>query len=206
MVMYNKEHKRSQIKILKQDKHRKENVMSNITKAIAALGVVAGLGVAALPLSTYADATVPVTAQINSSMAISTSADAVDFGQIIAGGAVATQDLDVTVSTTATSYNLNIKDSDSNTALVSVDETGSAITGENAATIVTGAPKQGTSAWGYKVGETGAWTNITTTNKSIYEGTAAGTSKTTVTFGVSAAAGQKDGTYKGGVIFTATTE
>lgn len=178
--------------------------MSNITKAIAVLGVVAGLGVAALPLSSYADATVPVTAQIDSSMSISTSADEVDFGQIIAGGAVKTQDLDVTVSTTSTSYNLNIKDSDANTALVSVDATGSAITGEDAATIKAGAPAQGTSAWGYKIGETGAWTGVTTSNTSIYKGSAAGTATTTVTFGVSAIAGQKDGTYKGGVIFTAT--
>lgn len=93
--------------------------MSNITKAVAALSVVAGLGVAALPLSSFAATSqVDITAIVDNTIGISVSAPEVEM-TVAPNGPVSTKTVDVTVTTNNTrGYTLNIKDSDNETALV----------------------------------------------------------------------------------------
>ena len=194
--------------------------MSNITKAIAALGVVAGLGVASLPLSSYAAPVtkdsdpVKVLATIDKSLSVAATSSEVNFGTIIAGGAVQTQDLNVEVSTNVQDgYTLEIKSAGTDAALHTVDATGSIITSENGnnhvGQIGAGVPEKGKSAWGYRLNNTGEWKAVTTSGAEVGSSDGASsealeTETFTVTFGISASATQADGTYQGSVIFTAT--
>lgn len=179
--------------------------MSNITKAVAALSVVAGLGVAALPLSSFAATSwVDITAIVDNTIGISTSTDEVTVS-VTADGPVVTKGVDVTVTTNSTTgYTLGIMDSDTNTALVKTNDNGVAD-----GTIPAGQPAKGTAAWGYQGGTKTNWTPVTTSNVifvTTSSSTLNGSETTPVTFGVSAASNTAEGTYKGGVIFTATVK
>ena len=152
--------------------------MSKITKTIAALGVVAGLGVAALPLASYAADT-----------------------QNIAVQATIGETLTVTAPTSATTnhlsgFTLNIKDSDSETGLTGTS-----------GTIAAGTVLDGTvSAWAYKGGDKTSYTEITTSDvalKTTAAPTAAAGETVEITFGVAADEDQAAGTYTGGVTVTA---
>jgi len=183
-----------------------------MSKVIAGLGVVAGLGVAALPLSSYAAFdTAQITAEVGGAISIEvtgnkasvtppsgvTIADNEVYLAPVNGGAIAEGAATVKVSGNAASgYTLSIKDSDSQTALVSADNH----------VIAAGVPDQGSSAWGYKSGTATGYTAITATDvtiKTTDTAIAEGGDSTDVTFGVSVSADQEAGTYKGGVIFTA---
>ena len=186
--------------------------MSKITKTIAALGVVAGLGVAALPLASYAatdslETPITVTASLVDAISIESSADSINTMSLTAGGpVVSSNQLDITVITNATNgYNVTIEDGDENIALVG--------TGSNDETIAAGNPSQGTSAWGYKFGEAleeiDSFTAITTEPVQV----ATKDAKTNDTgdvyklgFGASAAASLTPDTYTGSVTLTATTK
>ncbi len=191
--------------------------MSRMSKAIAALGVVAGLGVAALPLSSYAAFdTAKVTAEVEGSISIAVTGNKADFtgegaptiadNEVylapINGGDVATGKAAVKVTGNAPKgYKLSIKDSDNQTALVSASN----------AVIPAGQPTNAgaSSAWGYKLDGATNYTAITTSDTPLNGD--AGTSTaleaagetTNVTFGVNVTADQPEGTYEGGVIFTA---
>ena len=182
--------------------------MSKMTKVIAALGVVAGLGAAALPLGTYAKdatATVDIYATVDESLSIEASNKSVNIGPLFAGGGIATGSTTVTVSTTADEgYTLYIKDSDSTEALVKMSADGLTIDGS--AQIAASDLKGTASGWGYKGGNKTEYTAITTSNVEIDSTDSEGTGTTEVTFGVRVADGQAEGTYKGGVIFTATID
>lgn len=180
--------------------------MSKMTKTIAALGVVAGLGVAALPLSSYAAQSQPVTltAVIDSNISITAEDTEVSVGTVMVGGEVAKASTDVTVTTnSATGYTLQIKDEDANTNMTN-----------NAnldAVIPAGSPAKGTSAWGVSVDDGAEWKAVTADGIELAKSSTAAseddlfTGTTTVTFGVSAATGQASGTYKDTVVFVATT-
>lgn len=187
--------------------------MKKMTAAMAALGVVAGLGAAALPLASYAASeNVPVTAIIDTTLSISTSAEEVKIANVVPGGAIATEDLTVTVSVnsdatgSANNYDLTIKDSDAITALVAAD-------GVN--NIPAGVPTANgaNSAWGFATvntgtGVAGTYKPVTTTDQPIVtDGSLANAPVSTVLrFGVNAKSGQAAGTYTGGVILTATAK
>ena len=97
--------------------------MSKIAGAMAALGVVAGLGVAALPMASYAAESAPVTirATVDSSIAVSTDGvDLVDFGNIDKGSGENIQTIAVTVTGTVTNYSLGVMVYDKNTNMVKV--------------------------------------------------------------------------------------
>lgn len=186
--------------------------MSKITKTIAALGVVAGLGVAALPLASYAaddslDTAITVTASLGDAISIESSASSINKMTLTAGGpVVASNQLDITVVTNATNgYTVSIEDGDENTALVG--------TGSNRETINAGDPDQNKSAWGYKFGETiegiDSYTAITTELKQVAEKNAKTNDSGDVYklgFGASAAASLTPDTYTGSVTLTATTK
>lgn len=186
--------------------------MSNITKAIAALGVVAGLGVAALPLSSYAAETGPVkvTAVVDSTISITANDNEVNLGTVMPGGPVSTASTSVTVASTATAgYTLVVKDADENTGLYTTNADGSLNTTAGAF-IATGAPAKGSTAWGVRKDNTVAFTGVTpysgagvelkkTTGSATVDG-----DTTNVEFGVSVATGFAAGTYEGEVVFVAT--
>lgn len=195
--------------------------MSKMTKTIAALGVVAGLGVAALPLSSYAtivtDSTT-VTAQAIIGEAISVTADATDdtvkIENVTANQEVKEGSTVLTIQTNNTSgYNVNIKDSDATTALTTAG--GDAADGIPASATLT----KGNKGWGFKAststegvavsGAGQAYRAIETTplalasrstGASVQDG-----DKITLTFGVVVDSSIAAGTYSDDVIITATT-
>ncbi len=190
--------------------------MSKIAGAMAALGVVAGLGVAALPMASYAAESAPVTirATVDSSIAVSTDGvDLVDFGNIDKGSGENIQTIAVTVTGTVTNYSLGVMDYDDNTNMVNVTTPTSTSViptlGDDVTTL--------TGGWGFRsegrhvsnndwkgmpvYGAQGATTNIVpkaaldTTNGSV----------TNVQFGINLNGLTLDnGTYEDKVIFTAT--
>ena len=185
--------------------------MSNIVKTIAALGVVAGLGVAALPLSSYAVETGPVTvrAEIDNSISVTSASNEVNLGTLIVNGPVSEGSVDVTVATNdSKGYTLTVKDADSVTDMVN--------SASATSKIPAGVPAQGKSFWGVKGGTQGAYTPVTAAGVELAKTTASTGTTTTedgtlvngeitkVTFGVSAGTGLEAGTYEDDVVFTAT--
>ena len=176
--------------------------MSKITKTIAALGVVAGLGVAALPLASYAveknPSTVNLTARLDNSLSLSVTETELAF-DLENGGAVVKDTTAATVTTNnGKGYDLKIKAGGSGTSLTS-----------GSYTIPAGEAAQGTSAWGYNTDGSATYTAVTATDVSIASSTAptptSGTT-TNITIGVSADATQEAGTYTGSFVLTAANK
>lgn len=192
--------------------------MSKMTKTIAALGVVAGLGVAALPLSSYAATQqMDVSANVLGSIAVSTSVDGeagakgtLSLGDVTPGSAVVTKPVTVTVSTnSAAGYDLILNDAAADASLINTEEADQKI--PTSTSVV-----KGQTAWGVRGGDLGTttWHAVPTSeedglslkNKApgALEG---GSDATTVTFGVSVAEGAVSaGTYTSTVVFTATSK
>ena len=173
--------------------------MSKVTKTIAALGVVAGLGVAALPLASYAADTQNIAVQATIGETLSVEAPTVATVELTPtnGAAAVEGSSSVTVKTNhLTGFTLNIKDSDSDTGLTGTG-----------GTIAAGTTLDGSvSAWAYKGGDKVAYTAITEADvalKTTSAPTAAAGETVEITFGVAADADQAAGTYTGGVTVTA---
>ncbi len=185
--------------------------MSKTTAALAALGVVAGLGVAALPLSSYAvedQEDIKVTLSVNDSISITTTdpdnpETALNAAPITAatdGGVSASSPILVTVKTNNEGgYTVKLKDKDATTALTT--------TGDGTP-IPSGTPTQGVSAWGFALLDstaTGADENTTwqsfaesqteATLETKSSQTAEGGDKYKLFFGASLSADQTPGTY-----------
>lgn len=207
--------------------------MSKMSKAIAALGVVAGLGVAALPLSTYAAPNDPNTysqttnaqVQVEVEGAISIASNVtemdgglVNLGKIMPGGITDETDnadaLKVTVSSNSNGaqYNLYIN---------TLEEDGAMKGKSTGATIPGGAPATNTSAWGYQYSADGTtWggtyaevptsaTKVNGDTKLSTSGAAEGvkaTSDSYFKFRASASNQQLADTYVSTVVFTAVVE
>lgn len=175
--------------------------MSKMSKTIAVLGVVAGLGVAALPLSTYAanPETVNLNVKVIDKIELTASESTVSINATN-GNAVTGQEgtVDLTVETgNSKGYKLSAKTGNVN------------LTNTDSDTIPAGAPITGSSFWGMKGGNQtfATYAGLTTTDQTVKNTTAAPTSGTdtvTVTFGVTTSASQNAGTYTGNAIFTAT--
>lgn len=198
--------------------------MSKMTKVIAALGVVAGLGVAAMPLSSYAaqtaTANVDVYATVDSALSITAEDATVDLGTIGLSTMKTSAPVKVSVATTANAYKLEIQGLNGDDQMHTVDENGFVVTADMAAasdgkltvaTIDAGDLTGTTSSWGYQLeGET-AFKAIPKTleeivgtdDTTVAEGAAASGSHNVI-FGVKIGSTQADGRYKGSVVFTAT--
>ncbi len=186
--------------------------MSNITKAIAALGVVAGLGVAALPLSSYAveSGPVKVTAVVDNTISVTANDTEVNLGTVMPNGPVSSASTTVTVATTnETGYTLVVKDADERTGLYKNNADGSLNTTDGKF-IPAGAPAKGTTAWGVRADAAAAYQGVTPYSgagvelkKTTASATTAGDT-TSVDFGVSVNTGFESGTYTGEVVFVAT--
>lgn len=182
--------------------------MSKITSAIAALGVVAGLGVAALPLSTYAQTSGPVTvkAEVNSSISVEYEGEPeVNFGTLLNDSDVVTRKGQVTVKTTnENGYTLTVRDTDADNALTKTGADGLVA----AAKIDAGTPAKNTTAWGIAGGDLTGWNAVpaSTANglevKKVSTKLTDGTDTVDLTFGISIGT-LEDGVYSTDIVFTA---
>ena len=195
--------------------------MSKMTKTIAALGVVAGLGVAALPLSSYATIvsnSTTVTAQAIIGEAISVTADATDdtvkIENVTANQEAATGSTVLTIQTNNTNgYNVTIKDADAATALTTDGaDADNGIPASNALT-------NGTKGWGFKTATSTEGVTVSTaaqayraieTSTQTIASRASGASvtdgdKIDLTFGVVVDSSIAAGTYSDDVVITAIT-
>lgn len=171
---------------------------------LAALGV-ATLAFAALPtVGVFADSTTNVTinAEVDSAITVSASTPVNITAEV---DTLSTGNTTVNVKTNNSSgYTLSIKDSDEETTLKHSTNTIAAVTGGTISVPV--ALTAGT--WGYRLN---GWTaerfvGVTTSNVQLVEETSATPSagnNLVVTFGVLVNASQPQGTYTGGVTFTA---
>lgn len=208
--------------------------MSNMTKTIAIIGVVAGLGVAALPLSTYAEVTpiegtgdqlsaskdVPVQLTIKEtlSMWVTNEAGSDDFtSPVVLGdtGGVSGPSL-VESTPIAVKVRNSVKNGYDLTLAGSAETNPTGLTSAtvgSSAVITTGdLTATDASHWGYKVKKTGdadysgTWSTVkeSTSADTIDTMGSAGVKTTLVKFGVNIIDGQEAGTYNGQVKFTAT--
>lgn len=206
--------------------------MSRSSRLLAVLGVVSGLGVAAMPLSSYAidpvpkesevQATIEPTLTLNlTSEADATAGATVNLGTLAADGDIAFKDLTARVKTNnGSGYNLSLATQDANNAMIRDGGTEE---------IKAGTPAKGKSAWGFKMGDiavaadaaqsaaavadyvpvpaTGSAQVIVNSDKptKVDETTPANSGDTAViTFGASANSAQAAGTYKATVVVTAS--
>lgn len=196
--------------------------MSKTTKALAIMGVVAGLGVAALPMSSYAatDSTnMGVKTTIEDYIAIETTTDGsddTDAKNVVVSNVINNGEIGTGTGT------FNVKTNNKSGYYVQISATDTTLKNATNETIPAGVPAKGTSAWGYKASADGV-SNVTIKDDvyagkdyAAVSGTAAtiatGTAATadagdniTMTFGISASASQAAGTYKGTVTLTATS-
>lgn len=206
--------------------------MSKMTKVIAGLGVVAGLGVAALPLSTYAaipdgsygqEVKTEVQTEIKSAVSIASSQGStespatIDLAQLNPGGLTTdmTDPLKITVSSNEANatYSLYINTTAADGAMVGTN-TGAKIP----AMSDTNPIAAGNSAWGYKYSAatdfTGATykavpTDATLADASLENNTITGEGATKdnyFKFQASASTTQPADTYKAEVVFTAVVQ
>lgn len=203
--------------------------MSKIAKSMAILGVVAGLGVAALPLSSYAagnpvrSGDVTVRVKVDSSIAVTSEKSEIDLGTINVGTPVSQGVTRVSVSGTAGTYSLAVIDKDEINSLALVDPNDDAILDSTKGIPATSAAapvQKGTSAWGVKGGGIADFTAVpisTGTPLALVEKGDLSTTQTEgqpdsaeaitdVTFGVSAGSGLENGTYRDVVVFIATPD
>src|SRR5574344_424052 len=184
--------------------------MSKSTKIIAALGIAAGLGVAALPLSSFAaldlngvngDAKtmdVTVSATVGSSVAIAVNAATEPATINLTANASGTSTSKVEYATnSSTGLTLSLKDKDTDLNLKS---------GDTDVIPAAAAVAAGTSAWnitgGTSVCQAGA--AITSADQEVVKTTAAVNDSTTMTYGVSTSADQHPGTYTDVITYTAS--
>lgn len=183
--------------------------MRKTTKIMVALGVVAGFGVATLPLgSSHAltptdngaddSATVTLSAEVNMAYALAVNSSTVSIASVNPGDAVATATGTITAAANGP-YKVTAVASQNDGAMTTTNGEGSipAATSEIAV-------EQGTSAWGIMGGDLTSYTGLGSL-KTVKEST--GPSGATgdeieVTYGVSAGANQKNGSYSATITYT----
>lgn len=182
--------------------------MTKSTKVIAALGIIAGLGVAALPISSFA-AGQEVTVKVNVGESVSISGG--DQDGTTQSGQNATTEISMNaneVNTTglkskikaatnaAKGYKLTVKDKDTDTSL------------KNGAYSIPAANtvSAGTSAWNVKGGDsTGVFSTgkaITAADQLVKKTSAPANDVIDMTYGVSTSPDQATGTYQDVIVYT----
>lgn len=209
--------------------------MSKTTKALAILGVVAGLGVAAMPMSAMAavnvdgdnetpatdELTVKTTIEDYISIELSgTGVTGSDHAHVLALGTSGVIANGATIA--EGTVTVNVKTNNAKGYKLGIAAAGTSLVGEtDTNTIPGGTPAQGSSFWGFKVAagtnnsnlsvesDYSTYKAVPTDNTKISSGskatTATGTD-TDVTFGVTASADQAADTYSQKVTFTAAVD
>lgn len=193
--------------------------MSKSTKVIAALGVAAGLGVAALPAATFAATAqsrqVQITANVGETHTIAVDANSVSTGDLNPGATDATLSSTITVdSNNPTGYSVTIAASGTEGHVSDLWNAGasSAIPAfSTPQSTLTG----GTAGWGVKLGA--AYTGATVLNPDTYVGLGATGSQVVYTnnavsgnleneyvvnYGIALDSNQPTGAYSGAVTYT----
>jgi len=206
--------------------------MTKTTKIIAALGVVAGLGVASLPLSSYAAASVSGNAKVNVTVteAISMTIKGTDSSSttvdqysgatsgtdnltgntINAGPASSSTPIapNSKVEGTASTFASKVTVYTNDTAGYKLTVKGATAELKNGSYTIPASATiaAGTSAWAFQGGDITAWTAMKTTDQTIKSsGTkTTGGEATDVLYAVSTSADQAAGTYTDTLTFTAT--
>ncbi len=173
--------------------------MSKSTKIMAVFGVAAALGVAALPLASYADntysATTDITVSINETFSVTATA-AVNTSVTNNAAIDATMKPKVTVTTNhATGWTLSAK----------TTHTGGPALKSGSNSIGAAVPSTGTSAWAIKGGSKTSYTALSATDTLMASSSTptSGTGViTTFTIGVTASPSQAAGSYTGTITWT----
>lgn len=177
--------------------------MTKSKKIVAVLGVVAGLGAIAFPLTSYAATQdVNITVGVDETVAISVNNPSVSKN--IATNAAIDESMTTTATVTVNSskgYKLSIYGSGGGTVANSLYR------GATTDAIPAGVPAQGQSYWGYKGGNTNDLKAVPLQASAdlIKTTTEASTTgdQTLITFGVTASVGQTPGSYTGKVTLSA---
>ena len=179
--------------------------MSKINRIVATLGIAAALGIASMPIATYAAATDSknVTVKVNVASVIALSADSTSTEITMNPNNVNTTGLKtkLTVATNnKNGYKLTVKDVDSTTAMTSADTT-------ETIPATAGVLTAGTAGWNISGGDLNkvtvttadqvVKTNPNTAHVGIQE-------DIDMVYGVATSAAQAQGTYQDVIIYTAT--
>lgn len=180
------------------------------SKLFAGLGVVMALGVACVPLSSYAetDGSVDIKVEVGSTASITvtpSTTSAIALNQ----NAKKEDGLNHVVTATGNSglgYTITLADADTDTALNRMS--GSSADGTNKIPAITGASgiasfTAGTAAWGYRVGTSGNWKGVPASSAPVQIATNSTSTDLTATvyYGFATGATQVSGTYQDTVVY-----
>lgn len=193
--------------------------MSRYTKIVATLGVITGLGIASLPLATFAapiplDGSVPSSQNVVVQLTVGDAvAVAVDSNNVNAGNVSPNQTKNVSTTVSyATNHNtgmtLTVKDLDEDTDMTA-GLAGSPIAGTNVISAGTNGNVAGTGNWSIKGGlltSPTAMVKQSQTALKVQESNAPVNTTVNVDYDFSTGASQLPGTYQDTIVYTAAVK
>ncbi len=193
--------------------------MSKYTKIVATLGVITGLGIASLPLATFAapiplDGSVPSSQNVVVQLTVGDAvAVAVDSNNVNAGNVSPNQTKNVSTTVSyATNHNtgmtLTVKDLDEDTDMTA-GLSGSPVAGTNVISAGTNGNVAGTGNWSIKGGlltSPTAMVKQSQTALKVQESNAPVNTTVNVDYDFSTGASQLPGTYQDTIVYTAAVK
>lgn len=193
--------------------------MSKYTKIVATLGVITGLGIASLPLATFAapiplDGSVPSSQNVVVQLTVGDAvAVAVDSNNVNAGNVFPNQTKNVSTTVSyATNHNtgmtLTVKDLDEDTDMTA-GLSGSPVAGTNVISAGTNGNVAGTGSWSIKGGlltSPTAMVKQSQTALKVQESNAPVNTTVNVDYDFSTGASQLPGTYQDTIVYTAAVK
>lgn len=193
--------------------------MSKYTKVVATLGVITGLGIASLPLATFAspiplDGSVPSSQNVVVQLTVGDAvAVAVDSNNVNAGNVSPNQTKNVSTTVSyATNHNtgmtLTVKDLDEDTDMTA-GLSGSPVAGTNVISAGTNGNVAGTGNWSIKGGlltSPTAMVKQSQTALKVQESNAPVNTTVNVDYDFSTGASQLPGTYQDTIVYTAAVK
>lgn len=193
--------------------------MSKYTKIVATLGVITGLGIASLPLATFAapiplDGSVPSSQNVVVQLTVGDAvAVAVDSNNVNAGNVSPNQTKNVSTTVSyATNHNtgmtLTVKDLDEDTDMTA-GLSGSPVAGTNVISAGTNGNVAGTGSWSIKGGlltSPTAMVKQSQTALKVQESNAPVNTTVNVDYDFSTGASQLPGTYQDTIVYTAAVK
>ncbi len=193
--------------------------MSKYTKIVATLGVITGLGIASLPLATFAapiplDGSVPSSQNVVVQLTVGDAvAVAVDSNNVNAGNVSPNQTKNVSTTVSyATNHNtgmtLTVKDLDEDTDMTA-GLSGSPVAGTNVISAGTNGNVAGTGNWSIKGGlltSPNAMVKQSQTALKVQESNAPVNTTVNVDYDFSTGASQLPGTYQDTIVYTAAVK
>ena len=193
--------------------------MSKYTKIVATLGVITGLGIASLPLATFAapiplDGSVPSSQNVVVQLTVGDAvAVAVDSNNVNAGNVSPNQTKNVSTTVSyATNHNtgmtLTVKDLDEDTDMAA-GLSGSPVAGTNVISAGTNGNVAGTGNWSIKGGlltSPTAMVKQSQTALKVQESNAPVNTTVNVDYDFSTGASQLPGTYQDTIVYTAAVK